>query len=196
MAWHIWVKSMKVKLFVFAVAVLPLLIPSPASAFDKPLPEDTKLVSDCIALAASNDSARGLHPSDEGAEAAGAAGRLAGAALLAPMEAASCIGVVSTKCVQDKNGVDVDGVESGCYSREAAVWDQKLNDNYKQALAALEDDAAANLKKVQKAWIAYRDATCDQPYITFQGSMAGPMEAWCQVDLTARQALWMASWLN
>ena len=38
----------------------------------------------------------------------------------------------------------------------------------------MEKDALENLRKVQRAWIAWRDATCKQPYLVFQGTMAGP----------------------
>jgi len=177
------------------LALVPLFA-SPAYALDKPQPADSQLIADCLALVAKNDAAGGPRDPDEATETPGAAGRLAGAALEAPRQQESCIGVVSTKCVQDQNGVDVDGIESDCYLREQAIWDARLNDAYRTARAGMEHDAAVNLEKTERAWIAFRDLSCAQPYAVFQGSMAGPMEAWCGMNLTARQALWMAAWNN
>ena len=51
--------------------------------------------------------------------------------------------------------------------------------------------------KVERTWIAWRDAACQQPYLVFvgRGQWTGPMETWCKLDLTARQAIWMEGWL-
>jgi uncharacterized protein YecT (DUF1311 family) len=87
------------------------------------------------------------------------------------------------------------GVLNDCYGQEAAAWDKRLNVAYGKASSGMEKDALENLRKVQRAWIAWRDATCKQPYLVFQGTMAGPRESWCMLDLTARQAIWMEGWL-
>jgi uncharacterized protein YecT (DUF1311 family) len=107
----------------------------------------------------------------------------------------SCIGVWSTACIQ-KAGNTSNSVLIDCYSQETAAWDQRLNAAYGRASSRMDKDALDNLRKVQRAWIAWRDASCRQPYLVFKGTMAGPMEAWCMLDLTARQAIWMEGWLE
>jgi len=163
-------------------------------AADAPLSEDIALVKSCVDLVKASDLARPPHPPDELTEKTGPAGRLTAAATFATTDPASCIGVVANKCVQDSGGSGDDSSEITCSSREAAVWQQRLDAAYKAVRAGMEHDAAAHLEKVEHAWTVWRGLACDQPYATYQGSMAGPMEAWCQMSLTARQAIWMEEW--
>lgn len=82
-----------------------------------------------------------------------------------------------------------------CYGREANAWDARLNAAYKKDLKSGDgEDVVEGFRKVQRAWIAFRDAACAQPAIVFKGTMAAPMEAYCRMDMTARQALWLERW--
>ena len=82
-----------------------------------------------------------------------------------------------------------------CHGREEAAWDTRLNAAYKKALASGDGaDVADGFRKVQRAWIAFRDASCAQPAIVFKGTMAAPVAAYCRMDMTARQALWLERW--
>ena len=67
------------------------------------------------------------------------------------------------------------GVLNDCYGQEAAAWDKRLNIAYGKTSSGMEKDALENLRKVQRAWLAWRDDTCKQSYLVFQGTMAGPM---------------------
>jgi uncharacterized protein YecT (DUF1311 family) len=160
---------------------------------DEPSAESLAALKACTDLAANNEK-NGPAPPDELEEKAGAEGRLAAAAEAARRSRFSCIGVWSTACIQ-KAGNMSNGVLNDCYSQETAAWDKRLNVAYGQASSRMEKDALDNLRKVRRAWIAWRDATCAQPYLVFQGTMAGPMESWCKLDITARQAIWMEGWL-
>ena len=165
-----------------------------APAFsDEPAPESVAALRACSDLVAKNEKT-GPSPPDELEEKAGAEGRLAAAAEAARHSPASCIGVWSTACIQ-KAGNMSNAVLNDCYDQEAAAWDKRLNAAYGEASSRMEEDALENLRKIQRAWITWRDATCGQPYLVFQGTMAGPMEAWCRLDITARQAIWMEGWL-
>ncbi len=111
-----------------------------------------------------------------------------------------CIETVVTPCL-DTLSTSEEGV-NGCYDREAAAWDNLLNENYQ---AALEDarsydaDAAENggdpaaadlLKKAQRAWIAFRDAECDRLYArNMDGTIRFTVYAACQNRLTAERAI-------
>lgn len=174
-----------------AVLLLACFAAVPALA-EEPSKEDRAEIGACLALAAYK--AKKAPPSkDELEEAPGAEARLAAAAEKAGHEPSSCIGALAKKCIQ-KEGNTSNAVLNECYGREATVWDFRLNASYRTALAKMDRSAAGNLRRTQRAWIAWRDATCRQPDVTFKGTMAGPMAAWCAMDLTARQSFWMAGW--
>ena len=153
-----------------------------------PRPKDAAEVEACLKLVADNDAARGLHEEEILTEKTGPAGRLTSAAATAPVESVSCIGVMANACIQQAG--DSNGTRIECYERERAVWDARLNQAYKRLRAESEPDVRESYQKVQRAWMAYRDARCNHPLIEFKGSMAGPMQAWCLFYLTADQALW------
>jgi uncharacterized protein YecT (DUF1311 family) len=188
-----FLKPAPVLLLSAALAILPAIV-SGARAQDTALPADSAALQACLALAQKNENARGTHGSDELAEKTGPQGRLDAARDAAPRQAESCIGVVSTACIQAE-GNESTAVMVDCYGREANAWDGKLNAAYKKALKTGDgEDVAEGFRKVQRAWIGFRDAACAQPDIVFKGTMARPMEAYCRLDMTARQAIWLEKW--
>jgi uncharacterized protein YecT (DUF1311 family) len=157
---------------------------------------DRTALAACLALVKKNEAARGPHGSDEMTEKLGPEGRLAAARSAAPRRADSCIGVVSTACIQGE-GNESTAAMVQCYGREADAWDMRLNAAYKALMANGDgQDVAEGLRKTQRAWIAFRDSACAQPAIAFKGTMASPMTQWCVLELTARQALWLEGWLQ
>jgi uncharacterized protein YecT (DUF1311 family) len=176
-----------------ALIILACVAVAPALA-EEPSKEDRAEIDACLALAA-DKAKKAPPPKDELEETPGPEGRLAAAAEKAGHDRSSCVGALAKKCIQ-KEGNTSNAVLNECYGREAAVWDVRLNASYRAALAKMDKEASANLRKTQRAWIAWRDATCKQPEVTFKGTMAGPMQEWCAMDLTARQALWMAGWAD
>ncbi len=99
--------------------------------------------------------------------------------------------LVADPCMGDP-GSKSDGQMADCYEIEGAVWDDLLNANYKTLLGELDADQTAKAKAMQRAWIAYRDTTCQFYYDKIQGSMAGMMIAACTTRETARRALLLA----
>ncbi len=172
-------------------SVLAGLLALAALAPARAEPADVAAVDACLALVA--ERAKAAPAKDELDEKPGPGGRLAAAAEKAGHEAASCIGVAAAACVQ-KEGATTNAALIQCYGREAEAWDALLNRAYRAALARLEPDAAAGLKKSQRAWLAWRDADCALPALVFKGTMAGPMQAFCVLDHTARQALSLRGW--
>jgi len=151
--------------------VLGLALSAPARA-DQPSKDDVAVISACIDFGAET-AKKGGPDKDELEETEGPQGRLRAAAEHAGHAAESCIGVLAVACVH-KEGNMSNAVLNQCYGKEAAAWDKRLNAAYKTALAKLEKDAAENLRQTQRAWIAWRDASCRQPYLTYKGTMAGP----------------------
>jgi uncharacterized protein YecT (DUF1311 family) len=82
-----------------------------------------------------------------------------------------------------------DGKMADCYTIEGAIWDGLLNDNYKKLLATLDDEQTAKARAMQRAWIAYRDSTCQFYDDKIQGSMSIMMHAACNTRETARRAM-------
>jgi uncharacterized protein YecT (DUF1311 family) len=82
-----------------------------------------------------------------------------------------------------------DAAMADCYTIEGAIWDGLLNDNYKKLLATLDDQQTAKARAMQRAWIAYRDSTCQFYDDKIQGSMSIMMRAACNTRETARRAM-------
>lgn len=96
--------------------------------------------------------------------------------------------LVADPCMGDPGSAS-DGQMADCYEIEGAVWDALLNDNYKSLLAGLDQDQTAKARAMQRAWLAYRDTTCQFYYDKIHGSMAGMMTAACITRETARRAM-------
>ena len=132
----------------------------------------------------------------------GPEGHLEAAALMAGYAPESCIGVLADPCMETEEGASTYGMMD-CYGRELEVWDARLNASYRERLApqtgpgsnaATDEMEAKQLRKIQAAWIPWREATCEVLYaegIPIYGSLAKVDSVYCNMVLTARQALWM-----
>ena len=96
--------------------------------------------------------------------------------------------LVGDPCTETPEGASNVGT-ADCYRLEAAIWDNLLNENFKNLLADLDDQQAAKLRAMQHAWIAYRDTTCNFYWDKIHGTMAIPMSAACDARETARRAV-------
>ncbi|HEV2625169.1 MAG TPA: lysozyme inhibitor LprI family protein [Xanthobacteraceae bacterium] len=96
--------------------------------------------------------------------------------------------LVGDPCTQTADGSSNVGT-ADCYRTEWAIWDNLLNENFKNLRDELDDEQTAKLREMQRAWIAYRDATCNFYWDKIQGTMAIPMHAACFARETARRAV-------
>jgi uncharacterized protein YecT (DUF1311 family) len=102
--------------------------------------------------------------------------------------------LVADPCIE-KNGSNLGTAD--CYRIETVIWDAILNDNYKALMEAIDDkDDQNKLKEMQRAWVAYRDTTCDFYWYKIHGSMSVPMTAACQLRETARRAMLLEFFLH
>lgn len=109
----------------------------------------------------------------------------------------NCIGIVADECLSTDPGGTLGMML--CFGREYDVWDARLNASYREQTDTSskkpEDETTTkHLRKVQTAWIPWRDATCEVLYtngIPLYGSEAKIEGVYCDMMLTARQALWM-----
>jgi uncharacterized protein YecT (DUF1311 family) len=154
-------------LIVFLVLAATLAgIPSSHAQNRQPTAEEIKLVRDCAAK----------HPDD------------------GKGEEECAFKLVADPCIA-KDGSNLGTAD--CYRIETVIWDAILNDNYKALIEAIDDKSDQDkLKEMQRAWIAYRDTTCDFYWYKIHGSMSVPMTAACQLRETARRALLLAFFLS
>lgn len=156
----------------------------------KPLPADSATVEACLKLAGENGEKEAQRRETVN-EMPGAAGRLAEAARQAPQELESCIGAVANPCMQRPDGNTTAGMIE-CHGREWAVWDERLNRYYKEALKDAEPKLANALRATQRAWLQWREQKCKLPAIENEGgSIVGPLYNSCMMVTTARQAIWL-----
>jgi uncharacterized protein YecT (DUF1311 family) len=175
--------------------------------------KDTAAVEACLAYVATRDqaasagepeaskdsgnvAAQAAKPSDDPGIEAYLQGK---ARSNARFYAHDCIGIVADACLALDENQSTDGM-MWCFSREADVWDRLLNKTYKESLKPKAEDTDAarfklvsdHVRKVQRAWIAWRDATCETLYqdgVPIYGSEDKVNSAYCEMLLTARQAL-------
>ncbi len=96
--------------------------------------------------------------------------------------------LVATPCQSTPEGQSNLGM-ADCFRLEAKIWDDLLNENYKSLRDVIDARQAAELRDMQRAWIASRDTTCAFYDVKIQGSMAIPMGAACLARETARRAV-------
>ncbi len=96
--------------------------------------------------------------------------------------------LVATPCTDTPEASSEVGT-ANCYRVETTIWDDLLNENYKTLLGTLDDQQAAKLRAMQRAWIAYRDTTCEFYWEKLQGTMANAMISACEARETARRAM-------
>jgi len=152
-------------------------------------PADRASIEACLKLVAEN-----LEKEAQGTienEARGAAGRLAAAAKQAATQRESCIGAVTIPCQEESGGATTVGMVD-CNTREWAVWDERLNGAYRNALKDAPAKLATALRETQRTWLQWREKRCKLPALDNEGgSIVGPLFTSCMLDATARQALWL-----
>lgn len=118
--------------------------------------------------------------------------------------ARNCIGASADACI---NATDMGGTTvgmGGCIDKELAYWDGRLNASYRELRARdrAEDADFGNsagyvnqanaLRDMQRAWIGWRDATCDYERAQWGGGTGGgPALLGCLMRLTGGQALYL-----
>jgi uncharacterized protein YecT (DUF1311 family) len=115
-----------------------------------------------------------------------------------------CIGTAANQCMADTEGGESTIGMAGCLEAELNWWDAALNGAYgdviaaAQALDAEAQDGAPSqeeaAREMQRAWIAFRDATCNYEVLDWFGG-TGANAAWtaCLMRMTGEQALYLQS---
>jgi uncharacterized protein YecT (DUF1311 family) len=110
-------------------------------------------------------------------------------------QAERCIETVAGPCLK-RPGAQSTAAMVECAGREAAVWDDILNETFRRLRDKLDEAQRVKLRDMQRAWIESRNRTCDFYYDYHQGTIAAPMGALCVNRETARRALFLLDFLN
>lgn len=117
----------------------------------------------------------------------------------------TCIGLSASACMDaTPDGSTTIGMMQ-CLDNERDYWDARLNQVYKRVRSeAKAQDAefaeigfsapktAPALRDMQRAWITYRDATCDFEQSQWGGgSGGGPAVLSCLLQMTGEQAIYL-----
>jgi uncharacterized protein YecT (DUF1311 family) len=97
--------------------------------------------------------------------------------------------LVAQPCMGKQPDNASEHVAADCFRMEGAIWDGLLNENYKALLDTLDSDQTARAQAMQRAWIDYRDTTCQFYDDKIRGSMSIRMHAACVARETARRAM-------
>jgi uncharacterized protein YecT (DUF1311 family) len=117
----------------------------------------------------------------------------------------ACIGEAANACMEATPGGFSTVGMNGCMDQELQYWDIWLNDAYKTLMKGEKADDAASiadgypapskakaLRAMQRAWIAYRDTTCEYAAAQFgNGTGAGTAFVGCALQITAEQTLFL-----
>lgn len=121
---------------------------------------------------------------------------------------ASCAGTSAEFCMSaTPDGYTTVGM-GFCLDQELTFWDNRLNASYQKVLArAKVTDAELDglqsaaprqeeaLRRMQRAWITFRDAACEYEYTQWSGGTGGgPAYASCKMRLTAEQTARLETW--
>ena len=125
---------MSVRVLLGLVVVLPGLLAQPAAAQTrKPTAQEVAAIRNC--------ATKYRDDVDEG-------------------ERQCVFNLVATPCANTREGSCNIGM-ADCYRVEWVIWDNLLNENFKNLMGALDSQQTAKLRAMQQALIAYRDTTCN-----------------------------------
>jgi uncharacterized protein YecT (DUF1311 family) len=118
-------------------------------------------------------------------------------------DATACRGAYARDCAATTEGGDTTLGIAACATAETEAWDRLLNEAYAELVllarrrALLDAEAGLEpppledmLREAQRAWIAFRDADCEQEYAIWgRGSQRQVAGAFCLMDRTATRVL-------
>ena len=91
-------------------------------------------------------------------------------------------------CLATPEGITDPGMRE-CLGAEWARQDQVLNAAYRKASGRLNERQKKALQSAQRAWIAFRDASCDALYDDEWGTLSRAEAISCQVDRTIERTI-------
>ena len=122
----------------------------------------------------------------------------------------ACIGQAADGCMQQSDMAQTTYGMGFCFDQELRYWDGRLNAAYQQVrardkaidaemeqLGSAAPRLAPAVRDMQRAWITFRDASCDYERAQWgNGTGGGPAALLCMMRLTGQQALVLESRLR
>lgn len=122
-------------------------------------------------------------------------------------ERRSCVGASANACMDSNSSGSSTYGMGYCLNSEAEWWDGRLNAAYRDLIKREKQDdtdmvndgmnapkKAPALRDMQRAWISFRDATCNYEYTQWGGGTGGgPASVSCVLRLTGEQTLYLES---
>jgi len=112
-------------------------------------------------------------------------------------KAQGCVGSVLRACLGADDAPksikpsDLNGHPRSCAPVERKIWDELLNRWYGETAKKIPAAALDKLRAAQRAWIAYRDASCAVAGELHAFPLGEDNEATCLMETTAERALEM-----
>jgi uncharacterized protein YecT (DUF1311 family) len=105
-----------------------------------------------------------------------------------------CSAIIYDTCQASHDQPDTTLSITECTMLSHKGWDMILNERYRALMAASPAGLKIKLRAAQQAWIATRDADCAAIYeANKEGTIRGPLFAFCMVEHTADRASWLNS---
>ncbi len=148
------------------------------------------------AMAIAGAQAQDSGPSPNASERGWIAGCVKKNAAVGPAEK-DCVGVVLGACLGAEDAPksikpsDLNGHPRSCAPVEQKIWDELLNRWYAETAKKIPAAAVDKLRAAQRAWIAYRDASCAAVGALHGFPLGDDNEATCLMEETAHRALEM-----
>jgi uncharacterized protein YecT (DUF1311 family) len=76
-----------------------------------------------------------------------------------------------------------------CFAASRKQSDAELNRTYARIMSVLDTADQQRLRKAERAWVAYRDASCDAEYRLWDGGTGGPPALLACLDGETRRRL-------
>src|ERR1700730_10683178 len=103
---------------------------------------------------------------------------------LAGHSPASCIDYVTEVCsFESEDGRSQMGMVA-CTDRAVLVWDDRLNATYGALFAKAKPELRDSYRKMQRAWIAFRDARCAESAMAANTDHEWNYKTSCELDAT------------
>ena len=84
---------------------------------------------------------------------------------------------------------------SECLGRKFQVADKNLNDEYKRAMALLDEDGRIELRDSQRTWIKEKEEKCEEAGKEFEGGTLQPIvTAECMVRMTDERSAFLSQY--
>lgn len=98
------------------------------------------------------------------------------------------------QCMEKSDGVTV--AMQDCLTAEDERVEALLNTTYQQTMQAMNERQKTLLRDSQRAWLKYRDGSCDTMMSVLGGTAAGLITTGWRLEMTARRVSWLKDILD